>query len=127
MSIEVMKQALAKFESLWEIGIDAVYRVELLPEIQALRQAIEQAEKQEPVAWIIRDSIDGSWYPCAFENPAGAIKGESKPLYAVPQQAEKQEPVGWFDWDAKREIWVQVYPNTHGQPLYALKEKNGGN
>ncbi len=49
MSIEVMNQALAKFESLWEIGIDAVYRVELLPEIQALRQAIEQAEKQEPV------------------------------------------------------------------------------
>jgi len=48
MSIEVMKQALAKFESLWEIGIDAVYKVELLPEIQALRQAIAQAEKQEP-------------------------------------------------------------------------------
>jgi hypothetical protein len=48
MSIEVMKQALAKFESLWEIGIDAVYKVELLPEIKALRQAIEQAEQIEP-------------------------------------------------------------------------------
>jgi hypothetical protein len=43
-----MKQALAKFESLWEIGIDAEYKVELLPEIRMLRQAIEQAEKQEP-------------------------------------------------------------------------------
>jgi len=74
MSIEVMKQALAKFESLWEIGIDAEYKVELLPEIRMLRQAIEQVEKQEPV--------------------------------------------GWFDWDAKREIWVQVYPHTHGKPLY---------
>lgn len=74
MSVEIMKQALAKFERLWEIGIDAEYKVELLPEIQALRQAIEQAEKQEPV--------------------------------------------GWFDWDAKREIWVQVYPHTHGKPLY---------
>ena len=51
MSIEAMKMALAKFEHLWEIGIDAVYKVELLPEIQALRQAIEQAEKQEPVRW----------------------------------------------------------------------------
>jgi hypothetical protein len=40
------------------------------------------------------------------------------------EQAEKQEPVGWFDWDAKQEFWVQVYPNTHGQPLYALKERN---
>jgi hypothetical protein len=48
MSIEAMKQALAKFEHLWEIGIDAEYKVELLPEIQTLRQAIEQAEKQEP-------------------------------------------------------------------------------
>jgi hypothetical protein len=46
--ITAMKMALAKFEHLWEIGIDAVYKVKLLPEIQALRQAIEQAEKQEP-------------------------------------------------------------------------------
>jgi hypothetical protein len=68
----------------------------LYEENTALRQAIEQAEKQEPVAWMVRDSIDGSWYPCAFENPAGAIKGESKPLYAVPQQAEKQEPIAWM-------------------------------
>ena len=42
------EMALAKFEHLWEIGIDAEYKVELLPEIKALRQAIEQAEKQEP-------------------------------------------------------------------------------
>jgi hypothetical protein len=43
--IDAMKLALAKFEHLWEIGIDAEYKVELLPEIKALRQAIEQAEK----------------------------------------------------------------------------------
>ena len=58
----------------------------------ALRQAIEQAElakpAQEPVAWMVRDSIDGSWYPCAFENPAGTIKGESKPLYTAPPRKE---------------------------------------
>lgn len=35
-----------------------------------------------------------------------------------PAQSDNQEPVGWFDWDAKQELWVQVYPNTHGQPLY---------
>lgn len=67
-----------------------------LTELARIGQEIEQAEKQEPVAWMVRDSIDGSWYPCAFENPAGAIKGESKPLYAVPQQAEKQEPIAWM-------------------------------
>ena len=44
--IDAMKQALAKFEHLWEIGIDVEYKVELLPEIRILRQAIEQAEKQ---------------------------------------------------------------------------------
>jgi hypothetical protein len=42
--IDAMKQALAKFEHLWEIGIDAEYKVELLPEIEALRQAIYEAE-----------------------------------------------------------------------------------
>jgi 4'-phosphopantetheinyl transferase EntD len=47
MSIEAMKQALAKFEHLWEIGIDAEYKVDLLHEIRILRQAIEEAEKQE--------------------------------------------------------------------------------
>jgi hypothetical protein len=45
--------------------------------------ALAQPE-QEPVAWMVRDCIDGSWYPCAFENPAGTIKGESKPLYTTP-------------------------------------------
>jgi hypothetical protein len=46
-----------------------------------------------------------------------AIKDIESEL-AKPEQAEKQEPVGWFYWDAKREIWVQVYPYTDGQPLY---------
>jgi hypothetical protein len=73
-----------------------LYRFAELVEAAAVAREREQAEKQEPVAWVVRDSIDGSWYPCAFENPAGAIKGESKPLYAVPQQAEKQEPIAWM-------------------------------
>ena len=45
---EAMKMALAKFEHLWEIGIDAEYKVELLPEIEVLRQALAQPQ-QEPV------------------------------------------------------------------------------
>jgi hypothetical protein len=45
---EAMKMALAKLEHLWEIGIDVEYKVELLPEIEALRQALAQPE-QEPV------------------------------------------------------------------------------
>jgi hypothetical protein len=76
MSVEIMKQALAKFESLWEIGIDAVYRVELLPEIQALRQAIEQAEKQTHTDHPMRH-----W---------------DRTCPACVEQAEKQEPVAWM-------------------------------
>ena len=104
MSIEVMKQAIEAFEELKrEVTRDGTvsenwdaYYAKEYHALEALRKAVEQAEKQEPMAWMVRDSIDGSWYPCAFENPAGAIKGESKPLYAVPQQAEKQEPIAWM-------------------------------
>jgi hypothetical protein len=99
MSIEAMKQALEIIKNM-RSGYGDDYPTEKERKtITDLRQAIEEAEKQEPVAWVVRDSIDGSWYPCAFENPAGAIKGESKPLYAVPQQAEKQEPVAWIQED----------------------------
>ena len=41
------EMALAKLDHLWEIGIDAEYKVELLPEIHALRQALTQPEQDE--------------------------------------------------------------------------------
>jgi hypothetical protein len=53
---EIMQQALAKLEHIWEIGIDAEYRVDLMPEINALRHALAQPE-QEPVAWM-QDSTE---------------------------------------------------------------------
>jgi hypothetical protein len=130
MSIEAMKQALAKFEHLWEIGIDAEYKVELLPEIQALRQSIEQAEKQEPVAWMVRDQVDGCRYPSALKNPASSINGESKPLYTAPP---KREWVGLTDDEIDAhaqqnsftpykapEWFVEVCRDTEAK----LKEKN---
>jgi hypothetical protein len=42
----------------------------------------------EPVAWLVRDYVDGLSYPCAFKDPAGSIKGESVPLYLHPPQRE---------------------------------------
>ena len=51
------EMALAKLEHLWEIGIDAEYKVELLPEIEALRQALAQPE-QEPVAYKYTDKTN---------------------------------------------------------------------
>jgi hypothetical protein len=49
MSREIMQQALDKFEHLWEIGIDAEYKVDLMPEIRALREELAKPE-QEPVS-----------------------------------------------------------------------------
>ena len=40
----------------------------------------------------------------------------------ILESLKPSDPVAWFDWDAGRALWVQVYPNTHGQPLYALDE-----
>jgi hypothetical protein len=86
MSIEAMKQALAKFEHLWEIGIDAEYKVELLPEIEALRQAIEQAEKQEKL--------------CNYCGGIGRVVCDGR---CMPEQ----EPVAWIKvWDEKEKKHV---------------------
>ncbi len=41
---ELLRQCLDKFEHLWDIGIDAEYKVELLPEIRALREELTKHE-----------------------------------------------------------------------------------
>jgi len=74
---------LAKLESLWEIGIDAVYRVELLPEIQSLRQAIEQAEKKEPhKEWV--GLTDEEILSAAEEVPITCIRQRDYDLHFAP-------------------------------------------
>jgi hypothetical protein len=52
MSIEAMKQALEALEGLWDDGFGGVPESMHKDAITALRQAIEQAEKQEPVAFV---------------------------------------------------------------------------
>lgn len=37
---------------------------------------------------------------------------------AIVKSLKVQEPVAWFDYDSSAQLWVQVYPNTHGKPLY---------
>jgi hypothetical protein len=51
--------------------------------------------EQEPVAWMVRDQVDGCRYPSALKNPAGSINGESQPLYITPPP--KREWVGLTD------------------------------
>jgi hypothetical protein len=104
MSIEAMKQALEALEKL-SMGGDPRWADDVMP---SLRQAIEQAEKQEPVAFASHGVIN--WIADKqFQHEAD--------LYTAPQpqQAEKQEPVAWQD---TRKTWVDV-------PLKnVLKEKN---
>ena len=38
---------------------------------------------------------------------------------AIVKSLKVQEPVAWFDYDSSAQLWVQVYPNTYGKPLYA--------
>ena len=84
------EMALAKLDHLWEIGIDAEYKVELLPEIHALRQALAQPE-QNPVAWMnIEDNI---FYKYEFKSCAESDKN-AVPLYTAPP---KREWVGLTD------------------------------
>jgi hypothetical protein len=54
---------------------------------QGLVDGAAQPE-QEPVAWMVRDQVDGCRYPSALKNPAGSINGESQPLYAAPPRKE---------------------------------------
>lgn len=85
MTIEAMKQAL---EAL--VGYELVYGSDEKDReaITSLRQAIEQAEKQEPVAW-----IDSDWHyqlhkkgmVVAHKNKSDVLIGNPQPFYTVPQ------------------------------------------
>jgi hypothetical protein len=48
------------------------------------RNKFDAQPEQEPVAWMVRDQVDGCRYPSALKNPAGSINGESQPLYTAP-------------------------------------------
>ena len=45
--------------------------------------AARELKALKPVAWMVRDVVDGLRYPSSLKNPGGSIKGESQPLYAL--------------------------------------------
>jgi hypothetical protein len=126
MSIEIMKQALAKFEHLWEIGIDAEYKVELLPEIKALRQAIEQAEKQEPVAYKYTDKTN----PLVFYFTELKGKDVTQNLNVIETALYTTAP--HKEWVGLTDDEIAMYDKRLSGSGVArdieakLKEKNGG-
>jgi hypothetical protein len=44
--------------------------------------------EQKPVAWMVRDYVDGFRYVSSTENPSGTIAGLSEPLYTAPPKRE---------------------------------------
>jgi len=107
MTIEAMKQALEALRCIesplhvWEIN-------KLAGAMNALRQAIEQAEKQEPVGYLYdwlnpenRDEVIRDWFAASMHVIEKDKGFNVRPLYTAPvhasENAEKQEPVAWAE------------------------------
>jgi len=120
--IEAMKQAL---EALERTGNIAGFRHEREKEaITSLRQAIEQAEKREPVAYVTDLEFDSETelIPSRRKGQLGT-DGMDIPLYAQPQR----EWVGLTDEEVKDIVWNLPYEPSqeHIRAIEAkLKEKN---
>ncbi len=83
-NIETLKLALEALTRIWEDGLENFPESGHDAAITALRTAIEQAEKQEPVAW-----MDASETALSWENYLDGMK----PLYTTPPAAPVQEPM----------------------------------
>ena len=138
--IEAMKQALDALENVRQYDSENLYGLD--DEITALRQSIEQAEKQEPVAWSVLDKRTGKhWYTHESKytaqyyanlyshNDADGPSMVVKPLYTAPPQREWQ---GLTDEDIESAFAVKQGSTMEEHLLGCaraieakLKEKNG--
>ncbi len=86
MSIEAMKQALEALEHTSPL-IDDVITAKA-----SLRQAIEQAEKQEPFGWVSQHTVKGP-YEWQFNKELSGVYRDNAisilPVYTTPQPQEK--------------------------------------
>jgi hypothetical protein len=94
MTTEAMKMALEALTRIWEDGLENFPESEHDAAITALRTAIAEAEKQEPVAWmVIGDGEYGEYTPGTHFDTVGykeywERRGyELQPLYTTPPAA----------------------------------------
>ena len=139
MSIEAMKLALDKFESMGHE--DSIFADEFDQEISVLRQAIKQAEQAEPVAWRMYP-FDygigmGQYYAltnlpeqvCAWQNKGWKVEPlYTHPTYSVNMETfENEVQLGvirhWPDGFADRleYVWKDLIGFTPNYKLYDLK------
>jgi hypothetical protein len=83
MSIEAMKQALEALEEIHHGNMTPMAETNWNKAITALRQAIEQAEKQEPVAWMSpnKERLE-------FSRKDTVYGSHTIPLYTAPPKRE---------------------------------------
>ena len=125
-----MKQALEALEHLHRTGDTQVFDLCYAPEvIPSLRQAIEQYEKQEPVATI--DSLEQEIYENTREFVSlNVMEWLLKRLNTTPQP--QREWVGLTE-DDRNEILIDAAKHNWDDRLIVkqmeakLKERNGGN
>lgn len=140
MTIEAMKQALEALET-------CMYpQQKQIQAITSLRQAIEQAEKQEPVGVVGMDvsrphmrSLDGQYFGQKPDTKTVMLFKDLEvgtKLYTTPQpqQAEKQEPVAYINVEQRKLEWAKYMKwetptvvNLPKIPLYTTpqpQEKN---
>ena len=130
MSVEAMKAAVGQFEYILErINRDIIPHDgdEFHETLTGLRQAIKQAEKQKPFAWIPHDFAEDPSSIIYSENEANRLRAkgaEITPLYTAPPMRE------WQGLTVK-EIF-DAYNSGQGLAEFAraieakLKEKNNG-
>ncbi len=104
-------------------ALDAYSWEQVNAAITALRTAIEQAEKQEPVAWM--DEF-GNVFPLGAQRGPKYLNEPMKPLYTTPTAAQRQW-VG-LTGDEREQIYQEHYPDALATAIAAveakLKEKN---
>jgi hypothetical protein len=113
--IDAMKQALEALKRLNDI--DGMYS--WVDTEQALRQAIEQAEKQEPVAWMYKNGI-------YMSDPSNSVSPEFviTPLYTAPP---KREWIGLTDEEIAQTVGSpidEVYLADFHRVIEKLRSKN---
>jgi hypothetical protein len=123
MSIEAMKQGVEAFciciEALRKADSFAAVKVSY-EAIDALRQAIAQAEKQEPVAYLCENAVGHKYF--RWKKPTSHYKPIA--LYTAPP---KRQWVGLTDDDVD---WILGLAYAHDTELVKtvetkLKDKNG--